>query len=198
MSLDVSDFWAGFCVEGEILGKRRYQSCSTWNNYESWRGAEMPQMMLPIFPEGVIEINDKLAVRKENGMVVYFNGMMPVFSHGEDDIASFQMIVSQFYCSGVAKQAEIARAFGVTDISVMRAVKKFREEGVAGFYGPRKTRGAAVLTAEVIQQAQAMLDEEKGLSEVASQLNLKRDTLSKAVQDGRLHRAKKRRSQKGT
>jgi hypothetical protein len=31
----------------------------------------MPQMMLPIFPAGVTEINDKLAFKKEDGVVTY-------------------------------------------------------------------------------------------------------------------------------
>lgn len=153
----------------------------------------MPQMTLPIFPDDVVDINASIAVRKDKGMVVYFNGMMPVFSHDEDDIQSFQMITSQFCCNGVAKQAEIVRAFGVTDISVMRSVKRYRELGPAGFYAERKTRGAAVLTAEVIERAQELLDEDRGIPEVASELGLKRDTLSKAVRDGRLHRPKKRR-----
>ncbi len=74
-------------------------------------------MMLPIFPEGVVELSAELAVRREGGLVVYFNGMMPISQHAEEeDVKSFQMITSQFCCSGVVKQADIARAFGVTDI----------------------------------------------------------------------------------
>ncbi|MCI0553717.1 MAG: hypothetical protein L0287_22445 [Anaerolineae bacterium] len=152
----------------------------------------MPQMMLPIFPDDVVYLNSNLAVRKESGQITYFNGMMPVFTHAEDDIESFQMITSQFCCSGIVKQVDVVRAFGVTDISVMRAVKRYREFGPAGFYAPRKTRGAAVLTDAVIAKAQEMLDEGKGLPEIAAALGLKRDTLGKAVRDGRLHQVKKK------
>lgn len=152
----------------------------------------MPQMTLPIFPDDVVEINEQLAVKKDKGTVYYFNGMMPVFSHREDDMESFQMITSQFCESGVAKQVEIVRAFGVTVISVKRGVKKYRELGPAGFYAERRTRGPAVLTPDVIENAQTLLDEDKGLPEVAAELGLKRDTLSKAVRDGRLRRPKKK------
>jgi len=38
----------------------------------------MPQMLLPIFPAGVNEINDKLAFKKEDGVVTYFSATMPV------------------------------------------------------------------------------------------------------------------------
>jgi hypothetical protein len=52
-------------------------------------------------------------------------------------------------------------------------------------------RGAAVLAAPVLAQAQALLDKGEEVSEVARQLGLKRDTLAKAVAAGRLHRVKK-------
>jgi len=152
----------------------------------------MPQMMLPIFPDDVVYLNANLAVRKDNGRVTYFNGMMPVFTHDESDIQSFQMITSQFCCSGVVKQAELSRSFGVTDLSVMRAVKRYRELGPSGFYAAKKTRGAAVLTPDVIEEVQGMLDDGRGLPDAAAALGLKRDTLAKAVRDGRLHRSKKR------
>jgi hypothetical protein len=152
----------------------------------------MPQMMLPIFPDDVVYLNSHLAVRREDGQVTYFNGMMPVFTHDESDIQSFQMITAQFCVSGIVKQADVVRAFGVTDISVMRDVKRYREHGPAGFYAPKKTRGAAVLTDTVIKDAQRMLDEGRGVPEVAAALGLKRDTLAKAVLDGRLHKIKKK------
>lgn len=156
----------------------------------------MPQMTLPIFPDDAINLSPELAVKKEGGQVVYFNGMMPIFMHDEDDIPSFQMITSQFHCNGILTQADIVRAFGVSDSSVLRAVKRYRELGVQGFYAPKKTRGAAVLTASVVEQAQSLLDAGRGIPEVASELGLKRDTLAKAVRDGRLHRAQKKRAAK--
>jgi hypothetical protein len=152
----------------------------------------MPQMLLPIFPDDVVNISANLAVKKDNGQVTYFNGMMPVFTHDENDIRSFQMITSQFCCSGLLKQVDVCRAFGVTDISVMRAVKRYREHGPSGFYAAKKTRGASVLTADVLEKAQEMLDEGRGVPEIAAALGIKRDTLAKAVRDGRLHRLKKR------
>jgi transposase-like protein len=147
----------------------------------------MPQMQLPIFPSDSIEINNNLAFRKENGTVTYFNGSMPVFSHAEDDMCSFRMIMSQFYINGNATQAEMARAFGITLISVKRAVKLYREQGINGFYAPRNTRGATVLTAPVLSDVQSRLDQGESVTEIASTLSLKKNTLSKAIQEGRLH-----------
>jgi len=155
----------------------------------------MPQMHLPLFPDGVEHITSELAFEKKDGQVTYFNGHMPVFIHDEQDIPTFRMITAQFCINGNAKQAEISRAFGVTLISVKRAVKIYREKGVSGFYEEPKRRGAAVLTAEVLQEAQERLDEELEISEVAEQLAVKSNTLAKAIRAGRLHKpTKKKRS----
>jgi transposase len=152
----------------------------------------MPQIQLPIFPQGVTHITPVLAFSKQDGRVTYFNGSMPVFVHEEDDLASFRMITAQFCVNGNAKQADIMRAFGVSKISLKRAVKRYREEGPKGFYTPPKRRGPAVLTPVVLAQAQQLFDEGLESSEVADRLGIKRDTFSKAVRAGRLHKPVKK------
>jgi len=96
--------------------------------------------------------------------------------------------------NGYVKQMDIVRAFGVTPISVKRAVKRFQEEGPQGFYTEKNTRGATVLTPDVLKQAQQLLDNGLESYEVADQLSIKRDTLSKAVRAKRLHKTGKKNS----
>ena len=153
----------------------------------------MPQMQFPFFSEGVTHITPRLAFSKQAGRITYFNGDMPVFAHDVEDIDSFRMITAQFCVNGNTQQIEIIRAFGISKISIKRAVKLYREVGPKGFYAKRKTRGPAVLTPPVLEQAQQLLDEGWETPDVADRLGIKRDTLSKAVRAGRLHqRAKKR------
>jgi DNA-binding transcriptional regulator LsrR (DeoR family) len=90
--------------------------------------------------------------------------------------------------NGHATQEELARAFGVSAISIKMAVKCFREEEPGGFYRKRKTRGAAVLTDKVLEQSQQLLNEGLESSEIADQLSIKRDTFAKAIHAGRLHK----------
>lgn len=66
-------------------------------------------MILPIFPDDVVELNGYLAVKKESGQVTYEAGLY----HAESDVQSFQMITAQFCCNGLVKQADVARAFGI-------------------------------------------------------------------------------------
>jgi transposase-like protein len=146
----------------------------------------MPQMQLPIFPEGVTHITPELAFAKQDGRVTYFHGSLPVFVHEERDVRTFRMITSQFCVNGNATQMQVARAFGITPICIKRAVKLYREKGPEGFYAPRKTRGPAVLTEEILQKVQEKLDEGASIAEVAKAFSIKRNTLSKAVRAGHL------------
>lgn len=154
----------------------------------------MPQGQLPFSPHGFTAITNVLAFKKEECKVTYINGLMPVFVHDEEDVSSFRMITAQFCANGFVKQSEIARAFGVTAISVKRSVKLYREEGASGFYKARRTRGAAVLTPDILEVAQRLLDEGEEICDVARQLDVKPNTLSKAVKAGHLHKPAKKKS----
>ncbi len=90
-------------------------------------------MVLPVFPNGSTQITRSLAFEKSNGMVYYFHGCVAIFSHLENDLASFRMFISQQVVIGNCRQVEIVKAFGVPPISVKRAVKKYREKDPAVF-----------------------------------------------------------------
>lgn len=94
----------------------------------------MPQLQLPIFHEGVHLITPHLGYQRDGEEIVYLHGMMPVFLHRCDDLASFKMIVSQFYLNGNAKQAQLVRAFGIQPLALKRWVKKYREGGPGAFF----------------------------------------------------------------
>jgi hypothetical protein len=96
----------------------------------------MPQMLLPIFPYDATSINPVSGFCRKEEIVYYFNGMMPIFSHPVDDLNSFRLIISQLVVNGIASQAEIVRAFGVSKISIKRYVKCYRKEGSGGFFSP--------------------------------------------------------------
>jgi transposase-like protein len=145
-----------------------------------------------MFPVGVTHITALLAFIKEDRNITYFNGSLPVFSHKEEDTRSFQMITAQFCVNGHTQQMEIARAFGVTPISVKRSVKLYREEGPGGFYKPKKRRGTAKLTLLVIEQIQQLLDKHEEVADIALKFDIKPDTLSKAIRAGRLYKPAKK------
>ena len=147
----------------------------------------MPQALLPLVPAGATSITDRISVFRGDGGWTYFCGVVPMFHHPESDRRSFRMFTAQLLCQGVCRQSDIVRTFGVSANSVKRSVKKYREEGVDGFFQPRKRRGATVMTEEVSVRAQEQLSRGCSRREVAEQLGVAYDTLRKAINDGRLH-----------
>lgn len=146
----------------------------------------MSQTQLPIFPAGLKEINQHVAVHCEADRVVYYNGHLPVFQHAAGDVQSFRLFTSQLIVQGTVSQSEIVQAFGVPRITVKRYAKLLRERGSKRFFAPPKRRGAPVLTPEVLGQAQCMLDEGQGVAAIAAELRILSDTLQKAIRAGRL------------
>jgi transposase len=152
----------------------------------------MAQLQLPVFPAGVTQLSSDLGVSCRDGRVSYFYGTLPVFTHDAKDVRSFRMFTSQLYLAGKVKQSTLVKVFGVSAISIKRAVKLYEQAGAGGFWRPRPTRGPSVLTAEVLRQAQEQLDQGRSLREVATALGVKYGTLGKAVRDRRLHAALKK------
>lgn len=146
----------------------------------------MPQGILPIFPPQTTSINDVLSFDLKNDIVTYYNGVLPVFSHQKDDIQTFRLILAQFYINGSASQADLIKATGIPPVTLKRAVKKYREEGPKGFFTDPKRGGPRVLTPEVVSEIEKLLEEGLEENDIATQLNLKSDTLRKAIRHGRI------------
>ncbi|RQW92535.1 MAG: hypothetical protein EHM79_00455 [Geobacter sp.] len=151
----------------------------------------MPQLQLPIFPQGLTTITEDLAFQEEDGRVIYFHGLLPVFQHEQKDLKSFRLFTSQLIANGTVRQRDIVRAFGVPLATVKRYMKVHRQYGVAGFFQQPRRRSANVLTPEVKQRAQALLDEGQSVPEVSREIGVAGTTLHKAIHAGRLHAVKK-------
>ena len=150
----------------------------------------MRRKQLPVFPQELIQVNSQIGFEKRNGRVYYFHGGLPIFSHDENDIGSFRFITSQFVINGNAKQIEIAQAFKISYISVKRSVRHLKNHGPEEFFKKPKGGVAHVLTPEVLEESQWLLYEGYSASEVAKKLNLKANTVCKAILDGRLYKKK--------
>lgn len=153
----------------------------------------MAQGILPILPAGSTPITDTLNVVNEGGNWTYFQGMFPVFTHAQDDPRSFRMFTAQLAANGHCKLVDIERAFGVSAISVKRAVKQYRTGGGAkAFFAPRRGRGPGVLIPQKVEALQELLDEGMGYRQAAQQQSVNADTVRKGIARGLLHAAKKK------
>lgn len=141
----------------------------------------MPQRILPMLPAGSTAITDTLSVDNESGRWIYFQGVLPVFTHEADDHQTFQMFAGQLAANGHCRLVDIERAFGVSSISVKRMVKRYRQGGCEAFFQKRHVRGASVLTATVLARLQELLDAGMAYREAAQQVGVKADTVRKAI-----------------
>jgi len=116
-----------------------------------------------------------------------------VFQHEEKDVKSFRLFTSQLIANRTVRQRDIVQAFKVPLGTVKRYMKVHRESGAEGFFRQPRRRGATVLTAEVQQRAQQLLDEGQSVPEVAVEIKVLSNTLHKAIRAGRLHSTKKKR-----
>jgi hypothetical protein len=152
----------------------------------------MPQVQLPLFPSGTTLITPELAFERRDNQVVYFNGHLPVFTHGVEDLSSFRMFTSQLIVNGTASQMQIVKAFGVPLVTVKRGVKRYRQGGAKPFFSPPAKRVGHRLTPERLGQAQQLMDEGRSVPEVSRELGVLGSTLHKAIGHGRLRRALKK------
>jgi hypothetical protein len=149
------------------------------------------QLLLPIFPAETTLINANLGVYEREGLVQYLINGLPVYSHAKDDKDAFRYITSNFIHQGLCRNVDIERAFGVSEDSVSRALKKFAKKGEAGFFGPDARHGTAYkLVGGMRDRIQAKLDKgqsnysiakEEGVSESAIRYSIKQGYLKKRV-----------------
>lgn len=155
----------------------------------------MPQLQLPLFPPGSIEINNNLGAVCDNGRIVYYNGHLPVFSHAVADLRCFRMFTSQLIDNGSARIGDIVQTFGVSPTTVKRSLRKYREGGVDAFYVKRPPHRGHRLTPEKLLESQQALQEGLTVPQVSEQVGVLSNTLHKAIRSQRLpppHLAKKK------
>jgi transposase len=108
-------------------------------------------------------------------------------------LGSFRFFTTQLIVNGTASQGQIVRAFGVPLTSVKRCCRIYRERGAAGFFKPPVRREGSRLTPERLAEAQRMLDQGMRVPPISAALGILPSTLHKALADGRLRGAKKKR-----
>lgn len=153
------------------------------------RKVPLNQTILPIIPHGATPINAQVGVLNDGSEWTYLLGMYPIYRHRAEDQRGFRLTIAQLVDAGTCRPSEVCEAFGIAKSKMDRALRRYRAEGINGFFGRKPTkRSGCVLTAERLIRAQELLDEGLNNSEVAAQLGVPVDTLRRAVWDRRLKR----------
>jgi len=127
-------------------------------------------MQLPLIPSGATMINARVHVQEQQDYWYYFHDGAPIYSHHKSDVCSFKMFTSLLVCVGRCKQIDIVNAFGVTKSLVSRNVILYAENGPAVFFKKRKGHGGTVLTKQVLEKAQHLLNLDSDKRDIATML----------------------------
>ena len=150
----------------------------------------MYQTFFPVFPEDTKMINSDIGLKKIGEKILYFNGGMPMYQHHKDDYQSFRYITSQMIDLKTVRHVEIVSTFQVSKESVNRWLRIYRQEGASGFFQKKKVvKQGSVLTDDVLPKAQGLLNLGKTSKETGEELNIKPDTIQKAISSNRLTRS---------
>ena len=98
---------------------------------------------LPLQPPHATPISARLSMLREGDRVVYFVHTDPVCSHTADHKLERNLCLARFALFGLATQSELARAHGISQSTVSRAVQRLQVQGELGFAPAPKPRRRA-------------------------------------------------------
>jgi hypothetical protein len=81
-----------------------------------------------MFPKEAQLINEYVGVCEDDNIVQYIVNGLPMYSHTQDDLNAFCFITSNFIEQGLCRKVDIERLFNVSEDSVYRYHKKFKEQ----------------------------------------------------------------------
>lgn len=95
--------------------------------------------------------------------------------------------MARLQVSGLCRQSELVKTFGQNRKRLNRAMNQLLDHGTASFFRKRKgRRGGTVLTPEIKEAAQRLLNQGEMRRDVSKTLKIGYSALSKAIGDGRL------------
>jgi len=145
------------------------------------------QLQLPIFPAECKMISSTTGVYEKDGIVQYIVNGLPVYAHGKEDMQAFRFFTSNLIQQGRCKQTEIVRCFCVSEDSVMRNLKKFREQGEQAFFSPDNRYGHChKIRGEVLERIQKKLDNGQSVNSIAKQEKLTEGAIRYTIRQGYL------------
>ena len=145
------------------------------------------QLKLPLFPKDTKLISECVGIYEREGIVQYIVNGLPVYSHAKEDLKAFRFITSNFIHEGLCRQVDIERGFGVSEDSVRRAYKKYREQGEKGFFGDDARKGSAhKIFGDRRKRIQSKLDKGQSVYSIAKEEGVVESAIRYQIKKGYL------------
>jgi len=107
------------------------------------------RFLLLLVPRGSTNINGLVSVCRDAESWTYFLGTYLIYSHRKADPRMFRLIWSQLIDSGVCRQVDVIRTFGVSKSSFVRSLNKLRSRGPEAFFFEPESVGAPYIDGHV-------------------------------------------------
>lgn len=145
------------------------------------------QLLLPIFPRETALITATLGVFEKEDFVYYLHSGMPVSTHHKNNLKNFRYTTSRFIDLGLCSQTDIVHTFKVSEDSVRRSLKLYRDKGEEGFFGAgQRQRVCHKMLPERLERIQKMLNNGMSNYGIAKQEKISEGTIRYALQTGKL------------
>lgn len=132
-------------------------------------------------------ITPTLGFYEQENYVYYLHNGVCINMHHKAEMKNFRYITSKFIVMRLCRQTDIIRSFGVSESSVSKNVKMYKEKGESGFFGEDARQGTChKMLPDRIERIQKMLD--KGMSNysIANKEKISEGTIRYSLQQGYL------------
>jgi hypothetical protein len=102
----------------------------------------MIQKFLPLLPEGAELVNNKLAIFRGQGEIIFFNGYCPMLKCCDNDPYDMRLAQGILCASNIVKPAQLAKVLGVNRSTVCRNKGLYEKGGPMALLVDKANRSA--------------------------------------------------------
>ena len=150
------------------------------------RRIQVIQKFLPLLPEGAEPVNKNLAIFRDEGEIIFFNGYCPMLKCSDSDPYDMRLAQGVLCATHIVKPAQLAKALGVNRSTVCRNKAIYEKGGPLALVTDKANRSAYKLDRQKLQKAQSLLDKGINQNKIAAQVGVSEGCIRYALRKGTL------------
>lgn len=140
-------------------------------------------------PEGGVAINERVWYRDDGDARAIFYGLLPFYSYDRSDKVNHKFAAVQLIEAGLARQNDVAAAFGLSVSTLCRARQMVAYQGIGGLVGqPKGPRGRRKAARGVANRIAALRKKGKSHQAIADRLGISPSTVNRVLRERGLTR----------
>ena len=137
-------------------------------------------------PEGAEPVNKNLAIFRDEGEIIFFNGYCPMLKCSDSDPYDMRLAQGVLCATHIVKPAQLAKALGVNRSTVCRNKAIYEKGGPLALMTDKANRSAYKLDRQKLQKAQSLLDRGINQNKIAAQVGVSEGCIRYALRKGAL------------